>query len=427
VLDKLCRKLITKSSGVPRVPRCPEVSRVVDGVEGIKACVSEAVISNVNDFWVDPATGRPVFSVEVFGDFSEVLPDWGVPPRRGESPPPPSDPQILKALLEEKTRLWSRDFVIARVSDFYAVFLNRGLSYRLWRDSLRVWAVSRYIAKHHRRSQSSTNVVFLTLTYDPSKYSVTEAWKDVKNRINRVFSWFRRHYGLKAALAVLETHDNLYPHVHMVLLLEREVEVFEYRGLLRFCEKKTRWEKALAREGFIDAQAPRSAREVSNYLSKYLNKVSKELPNLAKGDYSPKALAPILARLYRVPLVKVYPRGFDRRLWGLTKGEKPRPPPEEVLLAEAIWAAIYRKPIEGIPFNTLDYWHKVNAIIRERYIQWFKARVGREPERRAYDLISISSIQSPPDWAFWSWILSLLHSYHEDRSKTIVLGFSTVV
>jgi hypothetical protein len=208
--------------------------------------------------------------------------------------------------------------------------------------------------------------------------------------------------------------------------LERDIGVFEYRGLLRFYEKKPRWERALAREGFIDAQAPRSAREISNYLSKYLNKVSRELPKLAKGDYSPKALTPILARLYRVPLVRVYPRGFDKKLLQLTKGEKPKPPPEEVLLAEAVWAAIYRKPIEGIPFNTLDYWYKVNAIIRERYIQWFKAKVGREPEKRAYDLINISRIQSPPDWSFWNWVLSLLHSYHVERSRTIVLGFSAV-
>jgi hypothetical protein len=399
-------------------------TQVVGSVGNIKAYSQIAVSS---DFWVDPVSGRSVYSVEVFGDFSEVLFEWGSPPpRRGESPPPPSDPQILTRILEEKTRLWSRDFVIVRVSDFYAMFYNRGLSYRLWLDRLRVWAVSRYIAKHHRRSRNSTNVVFLTLTYDPKRYSVTEAWRSVRNRINRVFRWFRRHYGLKVGLAVLETHDNLYPHVHVVLLLEREVEVFEYRGLLRFYEKKPRWERALAREGFIDAQAPRSAREVSNYLSKYLSKVSRELPKLAGGDYSPKALTPFLARLYKVPLVRVYPRGFDRRLLGLTKGGRPKPPPEEVLLAEAIWSVIYRKPIEGIPFGRLDYWHKVNAIIRERYIQWFKARVGREPEKRAYDLINISSIQSPPDWEFWNWILSLLHSYHVERSRTIVLGFSAV-
>jgi hypothetical protein len=402
-------------------------SRVVGSVQDIKACIPEAIISNTSDFWVDPATGRPVFSVEVFGDFSEVLPEWGSPPpRRGESPPPPSDPQILTRVLEEKTRLWSRDFIIAKVSDFYAVFLNRGLSYRLWRDSLRVWAVSRYIAKHHRRSRDSTNVVFLTLTYDPNRFSVTEAWKDVGNRISRVFKWFRRHYGLKAALAVLETHDNFYPHVHMILLLERDIGVFEYRGLLRFCEKKPRWEKALAREGFIDAQAPRSAKEISNYLSKYLNKVSRELPKLVEGVVSPKALTPFLARLYRVPLVRVYPKGFDKRLLGLTKGERPKPPPEEVLLAEAIWSVIYRKPIECIPFNVLDYWHKVNAIIRERYTQWFKAKVGREPEKRAYDLINISRIQSPPDWEFWNWVLSLLRSYHEARSVTAILGYCGV-
>jgi hypothetical protein len=410
-----------------RGPPTDAHTQVVGSVQNIKACVPEVVISNTNDFWVDPASSRPVFSVEVFGDFSEVLFEWGSPPpRRRGSPPPPSDPQILARILEEKVRLWSRDFVIVKISDFYAVFLNRGLSYRLWRDSLRVRAVSKYIAKHHRRSRDSTNVVFLTLTYDPNRFSVTEAWKDVGGRISRVLKWFKRHYGLKVGLAVLETHDNLYPHVHMVLLLEREVEVFEHRGLLRLREKKTRWERALAREGFVDAQAPRSAREISRYLSKYLNKVSRELPKLAGGDYSPKALTPFLARLYRVPLVRVYPKGFDKRLLGLTKGERPKPPPEEVLLAEAIWSAIYRRPVEGIPFNTLDYWHKVNAIIRERYAQWIKARVGREPEKRAYDLINISRIQSPPDWAFWSFVMSLLCSYHEARSVTAILGYCGV-
>jgi len=391
----------------------------------------------VSDFWRDYEGDpqKPRFSVMVYGDFSDFEAS-ALGGSRRERAPPPSDPETLKVVLRDRVRLWSKDFVIALVSGFLLVLKNRGIGFRLWLESLRVWALSRFIAKHMRLFKDRAtglwmcNVVFLTLTYDPSKYTIPEAWRDLRRRFRRTRKYFSRHYGIRVALGVVEVHESLYPHLHMVILLERPAPVFYHKGLVRFSEKKTKWDRALAKEGFIDAVAPRNPREVSSYLSKYLGKVSSELRGTQEPEAileRPKALAPFLARLYRVPLVMVYPRGFDKRLLGLTKPPEPTPrPPEEILLAEAIWSLKYRKPIEGIPYGVLDYWARVERYIRELYAQYHKVMTGSEPPKRAYDLINISSIQSPPDWAFAQWLLSLLYSLFEATKKVVVLGYCSL-
>jgi len=387
--------------------------------------------------------------VEVFGDFSESLEAGtlgAAAPR--ERPPPPSDPDILRIVLRDKLALWSKDYVIMLLSQFYARFLNRGVRYRLWRDRLRVWAVSRFIAKHYvREGTKRCNVAFLTFTYDRSGLSLPEAWEDVRRRFRKAVRFFKRRYGLKAAVATVEVHEEgFYPHLHVVLLLETPARTFrhfskkEKKWVLRFVDKKSNlaryskkksrkksWEEVLGKEGFLDARAPWSARQVAKYLSKYLAKAERELK--AGGDLleRPKALAPFLCRLYRVPLVYVYPRGFDKKLLGLTKPQKPVPrPPEEVLLAEAIWAVIYRRPIEGIPWGTLDYWAKVSEYLRSLYAKYHEKMTGRPPDKRAYDLINISSLQSPPDWAFWGWVMSLLYAHFEATKKLVVLGYCSL-
>jgi len=388
---------------------------------------AECVVSDLStfsDFWRDYEGDpqKPRFSVEVYGDFADYR-EVSIPRREGRSPPPSvSSAEELRVILWDRVPLWSKDFVVMLRSDFLVVLKNRGLRYRLWRDSLRVWAVSRYISKHFELSKGLSNVVFLTLTYDPSRYSLSEAWKDLRRRFRSVVRYFKRHYGVVVALGVVEAHESLYPHLHMVLLLEKPAPIFYHKNLRRFSEKKTEWEKSLAREGFIDAVAPRSAKEVSRYLSKYLNKVSKEL---SEGvPESPKALAPFICRLFRVPMVFVYPKGFDKRLLGLTKPSKPTPkPPEEILLAEAIWSLKYRKPIEGIPWGTLDYWARVERYIRKLYSIYHVVTTGSEPAKWAYDLIKLSSIQSPQDEAFAGWLMNELYVLFEATKETVVLGY----
>jgi len=396
------------------------------GLEEYKLSV-DGVFYTVSDFWRDYESGGPRrfrFSVEVYGDFTDYR-EVSIPRGRRTLPPSVSSVEELRVVLWDRVPLWSKDFIVMLRSDFLVVLKNRGLRYRLWRDSLRVWAVSRFISKRFEVSKGLSNVTFLTLTYDPSRYSLSEAWRDLRKRFRRTVRYFKRHYGVICALGVVEVHESLYPHLHMVLLLERSAPVFYHRNLRRFSEKRE-WEKSLAREGFIDAVAPRNAKEASRYLSKYLSKVSKELSETGSGGVleSPKALAPFICRLFRVPMVFVYPKGFDRRLLGLTKPSKPTPkPPEEVLLAEAIWSFKYRKPIEGIPYGTIDYWTRVERYIRELYAQYHKVTTGSEPAKWAYDLINISSIQSPRDWAFAGWLMNLLYSLFEATRRVVVLGY----
>ena len=400
----------------------------ISGLEEYKPSV-ECAFCSVSDFWRDYEGGDPErfsFSVEVYGDFTDYR-EVSIPRSGGRSPSPSvSSAEELRVRLWDVVRLWSKDFVVMLRSDFLAVLKNRGLRYRLWRDSLRVWAVSRYISKRFELSKGLSNVVFLTLTYDPSRYSLSEAWRDLRRRFRSVVRFFKRHYGVVCALGVVEAHESLYPHLHVMLLLEKPAPVFYHRNLRRFSEKKAKWERALGREGFIDAVAPRNAKEVSRYLPSYLGKVSKELSEAGPEGVpeSPKALTPFICRLFRVPMVFIYPRGFDKRLWKLTKPSKPTPkPPEEILLAYAIWSFKYRKPIEGIPWGTIDYWARVERYIRELYAQYHKVVTGSEPARWAYDLIKLSSIQSPPDWAFAGWLMGLLYSLFEATKEVVVLGF----
>ena len=209
--------------------------------------------------------------------------------------------------------------------------------------------------------------------------------------------------------------------------MKPSIPTFYHKGILRFSEKKASWEKVLSKEGFIDAQSPKSAKEVAKYLSKYLSKVDRELSSGGDILEKPKALAPYLCRVFRVPLVRVYPRGFDKKLLGLTKPPKPTPrPPEEILLAEAIWSFIYRRPIEGIPWGVIDYWAKVKTYIQSLYAKYHEKMTGRPPDKRAYDLINISSFQSPPDWAFWAWVMTLLYAHFEATKRLVVLGYCSL-
>jgi len=111
-------------------------------------------------------------------------------------------------------------------SDFLVVLKNRGIRYRLWRDFLRVQAISKYIAKHFKVSKGLSNVVFLTLTYDPSKYTLVDAWRDLRKRFGRVVRYFKRRYEVVCALGVVEAHESRHPHFHIVILLEKPAPVF---------------------------------------------------------------------------------------------------------------------------------------------------------------------------------------------------------
>jgi len=385
-----------------------------------------------SDFWVDYENGdfsKFRFSVEVFGDFS----DYEVSFFRGRGsvsvPLDISDREELEAILLDKIRLWSKDFIIMLRSDYMVVLKNRGLRWRLLRDSARVRSVSNFISKFFKPHKKSSKVVFLTLTYDHSKYSLVDAWRDLRRRFHRTVRYFKRHYGVICALGVVEAHDNLYPHLHMIILLMSSAPVFKYKGVRRFCEKKVKWDKALAKEGFIDALAPKRPNDISNYLTKYMSKVMMELSSVNEVESilnRPKALTPFICRLFRIPLVFVYPKGLDKKLYRPIP--KPIPQIEELPIAKAIWDIKYRKPINGVsPNDNLEYLITVKKYLDDTLRDYFSKMIGKEPKEKPYDLIYIlSSIQSPPNEEIASWQVNLLYTLHECTKEVIVLGYCEV-
>jgi len=389
--------------------------------------------SDPSGFWVDYEVGdssKPRFYVEVFGDFSdfrESLVDVVLRSKREKVKFEINSRDDLNLILYDKVRLWVKDFIIMHRSDYMVVLKNRGLRWRLWRDSARVRSVSGFICKGFEHSSKRSNVVFLTLTYDRSKYSLVDAWRDLRRRFHRTVRYFKRHYGVKVALGVVEAHEDMYPHLHMIVLFESPVRTFYHKGVKRVCVKKSKWDKVLAREGFVDVFAPTSSRAIFSYLSKYLIKVMVEL--FKSSDVvgilsNPKALTPFICRVFRIPLVLVYPKGLDKQLYKPTP--KPQPLVEEAQLAKAVWDIKYRKPINGVTHDKVEYWIQVKRYLDDTLRDYFSKMIGKEVKQN-YDLIYIlSSIQSPPNSEFSEWLRSLLYTLHECSKEFVVLGFCEV-
>jgi len=285
-----------------------------------------------------------------------------------------------------------------------------------------------------KRYRRASDVVFLTFTYDPSKFSLIDAWKDVKRRYKEVIKYFRKRYGVICAVGATEAQESLYPAPHMIILLRKPAETFvddeckkckkrkemckkckkrkklcgkcEKKGkkVIRFVDKKERrkekdekgneieresWEEALGKEGFIDAFAPRSVEDVHNYLRKYMEKVKKllfETEDPGELLEKPKALSVFLCRLFRIPLIYIYPRGFDKKV---LKGKEPKrfeePLRERVHFAEAVWRFIYRKPIDGVSPESIRYWDYAQKRINELYAQYCRIKYGCEPSKGDLD------------------------------------------
>jgi len=386
-----------------------------------------------NGFWVDYEGGglnRFRFYVEVFGDFT----DFQVTPRefrRDRIPIPQhiTEAEELKGFLMNWIPLWVRDFIVMYRSDFMVVLKNRGLRWRLLRDSARVKSVSRFISSFFKPRRKTSRVVFLTLTYDRSRYSLVDAWSDLRRRFHRTVRYFKRHYGVICGLGVVECHEDMYPHLHMIILLMSPAPTFYHKRVRRFCEKKVKWDKALAKEGFIDAFAPKRPNDISNYLTKYISKVMMDLSTTNGIDdiiSRPKALTPFLCRLFRTPLVLVYPKGLDKKLY--RPPPKPTPAVEELPVAKAVWTIKYLKPLDGVSYGSLEYWDKVKQYLDDSLSSYFSKMIGKEPKEKPYDLIYIlSSIQSPPNSEFSEWLRSLLYTLHEATKELVVLGYCLIL
>ena len=90
-----------------------------------------------------------------------------------------------------------------------------------------------------RNSNRTTKALFLTLTYDTKRSSYSEAWKSIGVEFNSFMANVRKEFGKVSSCRVFESFENGYPHIHCILLFEKEFSVFRDRqGKFRIREKQ---------------------------------------------------------------------------------------------------------------------------------------------------------------------------------------------
>lgn len=127
-----------------------------------------------------------------------------------------------------------------------------------------------------------TPLLFVTLTCDPSKYTVREAWESIGDRFNRWMSRLRKKFGKVRIFRVWESFKEKaygYPHIHVLLcFLEHKFSVFRHKKKWRLDDLDSikyitvRGKKVLAWDAFIDVQGCQNVRKGFWYCAKYLIK-----------------------------------------------------------------------------------------------------------------------------------------------------------
>jgi hypothetical protein len=79
------------------------------------------------------------------------------------------------------------------------------------------------VKKSKDRGIRSTNMLYVTLTYDIKLCSMADAWYNIGVEWNRFMAGLRKKYGKVSILRSWESYENGYPHIHAFLIFkERE-------------------------------------------------------------------------------------------------------------------------------------------------------------------------------------------------------------
>ena len=121
------------------------------------------------------------------------------------------------------------------------------------------------------RGEKKTKALWVTLTYDPSRCSFKDAWRNIGNEFNRFMAYVRKHFGKVSCCRVFESYKSGHPHIHCILLFEEtEFKAFRDRkGQFRIKEKDA---IASGWHSFVDVKAMYSLGKSFSYLKKYLLK-----------------------------------------------------------------------------------------------------------------------------------------------------------
>jgi len=132
-----------------------------------------------------------------------------------------------------------------------------------------------------------TPVMFVTLTMDPKRVSLHDAWIDVSGHFNRWVTGLREKYGRLSALRTWEAQSNGYPHVHVLLIFhDHEFDVWSQP---RKADGDLVWRIGEKPElelwpGFVDVRAARTFSAVVRYIEKRILQGTDKVMDRDHGD-----------------------------------------------------------------------------------------------------------------------------------------------
>jgi len=149
-----------------------------------------------------------------------------------------------------------------------------------------------------------SNILFVTLTWNPKKTSRHMAWRIVSKKYNRFITAFRQRYGKVWAMRSFEAFKKDeespaygYPHIHILMICEHAFEaeqdkkgVWRIKIKKRFVDGYQPLEKMKLWFSYFDIKIPVSLQKMKDYLTKdmfkqYLHKwkTDKDLLSLSLG------------------------------------------------------------------------------------------------------------------------------------------------
>jgi hypothetical protein len=140
--------------------------------------------------------------------------------------------------------------------------------------------------------ETTTNILYLTLTWDPKFCDWKTAWDSISYFWNLFAANLRRKYGQTLTARVYESFENGYPHIHCILYFPD----YEFPTFLKWSNKEKRYvwripfpEVEKLRKlwhSFIDVQGMTNLAEGLKYLGKYVTKAT----DLKSDDFSGRGL-----------------------------------------------------------------------------------------------------------------------------------------
>ncbi len=128
----------------------------------------------------------------------------------------------------------------------------------------------------------SSNILFVTLTYDIKRLTIRKAWETIGEDFNRWIRNIRKKYGYISYLRCWEATQKGYSHIHVLMLFhDHHFTIFRKRKGSRWIyriKEKAEFEKPY--HIFVDVQAIEKLKKGIKFITKYLSKYTAELQTL---------------------------------------------------------------------------------------------------------------------------------------------------